>query len=131
VPTLTLEIFQRDSWELGSTVVLSLILVHLMDWDCGVNNGRLNGFLLYNWLDCFVDVMMDVLAYNNTGITFAVFNITNLAGILELLSLGCYAGFDVLIVAVTDVTVFNTKLVVCVCSSGRTSFALMGWIEVW
>lgn len=49
--TLLLEVCHADGRESGGGVVLRLILVDLVDGDGRVDNGRLDGLLLDDWLD--------------------------------------------------------------------------------
>jgi hypothetical protein len=56
------EVIHGDSRELGSSVWLSFILVDLVSWDGGVEDGWLDSLLLNNWLHGLVDVVINVLA---------------------------------------------------------------------
>ena len=49
--TLLLEVGHADGRESGGGVVLGLILVDLVDGNGGVDNRRLDGLLLDDWLD--------------------------------------------------------------------------------
>ena len=59
--TLLLEVGHANGWESGSSVVLGLIVVSLVDWDGGVNHRWLNGLLLDDGLDGLVHMVVDVL----------------------------------------------------------------------
>jgi len=66
--TLALE-FRHGDWGEGrGGVVLGLILVHLVNGDGGVDDGGLDNLFLDDGLDSLVNVMVDVLACNDTGI---------------------------------------------------------------
>ena len=64
--------------------MLSLVLVHLVDRDCGVNYARLDSLFLNNWLDVLVDVVMNMFSYNSTRRTLCLMYFANLTCILEL-----------------------------------------------
>jgi hypothetical protein len=85
--SLALELIHGDGRESGSSVVLSLVLVNLMDWDGGVDDRWLDSLLLDDWLDRLVDVVVDVLACN-VGTGCGVLSLANCAGVLELSGLG-------------------------------------------
>lgn len=93
-------------------MVLGLVLVNLMDWDGGVDDGWLDGLLLDDGLDVLVDVVVDVLAGNGWVGGRCMFCGANLTGVLELSLLGCNTLLDMIIVAVLDVAVLNTDDVV-------------------
>jgi len=108
VAALGFELAHADSWELGSSVVLGLVLVDLVDWDSGVDNRWLDSLLLDDWLDVLVDVVVNVLTSNGGACNGCVLNITNLAGVLELSSLSSETLLYVVVIAVLDVAVLNT-----------------------
>lgn len=62
VATLSLELVHGDSRKLGSSMVLSLILVDLVNGDGSVDDGELDGLFLNDRLDVLVRMVVDVLA---------------------------------------------------------------------
>lgn len=110
--TLALELVHGDGWELGSIVVLSLVLVDLMDWNGGVDDGRLDSLLLDDRLDILVHMVVDVLAGNGGVGRLGVLGLANCTGILELGGLGSELLLDVVVVAVLDVAVLDADHVV-------------------
>jgi len=95
-------------------VVLSLVLVNLVHGDGGVDNGWLDRFLLDNWLDILVDMVVDMLTCDVGVGRCGVLSATNFAGILELGLLGRETFLYVLVVAVLDVAVLNASHLVAV-----------------
>ena len=63
---MTLELIHGYSRELGSGVMLSLILMNLVNRDGGVNNRWLNSLFLDNRLDVLVDVVVDVFTCDSS-----------------------------------------------------------------
>ena len=49
--TLCLEVCHADGWKSGCSMVFRVIMMNFMDRDGGVDNRRLDGLLLNNWLD--------------------------------------------------------------------------------
>jgi len=93
-------------------VVLGLIVVDFMDWDGGVDDGRLDGLLLDDWLDGLVDVVVNVLARQGWCSGRSVLSLSDLFGALELSSLSLESLSHVLIVAVVDLAVLSANQVV-------------------
>lgn len=107
--SLSSELVHADSWEGGSSVVLSLVLVNLVDWDGGVDDGWLDSLLLDNWLNCLVDVVVNVLTSNGGTLGGSVLGLSYSSGVLELSLLSGETLLDVSIVSVLDVAVLNTS----------------------
>lgn len=93
-------------------MVLGLIVVDFMDWDGGVDDGRLDGLLLDDWLDGLVDVVVNVLARQGWCSGRSVLSLSDLFGALELSSLSLESLSHVLIVAVVDLAVLSANQVV-------------------
>jgi len=88
-------------------VVLGLILMNFVDRDGSVNNRWLDRLLLYNRLDIFVDVVVHMLACDRGGDRRAVLCLADCVGILELGLLSSKAFFNVGVVAVLEVAMFD------------------------
>jgi len=114
VSSLSVELIHGHGRQRGSSVVLGLILVNLVDRDSGVNNGWLNSLLLDDWLNVLVDVVVDVLASNRWCSCAGVLGLTDFAAVLELSGLSSETVLDVRVVAVLDVAVLNTCHLVAV-----------------
>jgi hypothetical protein len=108
VTTLGLELAQANSWKLSSSVVLGLVLMNLVDWDGGVDDRWLNSFLLDDWLDVLVNVVVNVLASDSSTLSGLMLNITDLTSVFELSGLGSKTLLYVLIISVCNVAVLNT-----------------------
>jgi len=93
-------------------MVLSGVVVDLVDWYGGVDNGSLDGFTLDHRLDGLVDVVVDVLAGNDGVHGVRVGGVTNKALVLELLGLTGKTGLNLLGVAMVDVAVLYSDQVV-------------------
>jgi len=52
-----LELGDAEGWQLGRLVVLGCVVVDFVDGDCGVDYLWLDGFLVQDRLDRFVDVL--------------------------------------------------------------------------
>jgi hypothetical protein len=109
VTALVLELIHANSWELGSCVVLGLVLVNLVDRNGGVNDGWLNSLLLNDRLDVLVDVMVNVLASNGGSGRCRMLNVTNLPSVLELGGLGSKTLFYVIIISVLNIAMLDTS----------------------
>ena len=107
--TVLLELGHGDGWKGSSGVVLSLVMVHLVDWDGGVDDGWLDSLLLDDWLDILVDVVVDVLASNRWSSGVGVLSLTDLTSVLEGGLLSSESLLYVIIVAVVDVAGLNTR----------------------
>lgn len=70
--TLSLEFFHSHSGKSGGAVVGSLVVVNLVNRDCGVNNVGLDGLLLYDRLNGLVNVVVNVLTANGSSGALAV-----------------------------------------------------------
>ena len=103
------EVVHGDGRELGSGVVLSLVLVDLMNRNSSVDDGWLNSLLLHDGLNVLVYVVVDVLTRDSGVGGGGVLGIANGAGILKLGLLGGEALLHVVIVAVLDVAVLNAS----------------------
>jgi hypothetical protein len=106
---LTLELVHGDTRKLGSSVVLSLVLVDFVDWDGGVDNRWLDSLLLDDWLDVLVHVVVYVLASDGWVGSGGVLSVSNSAGVLELSLLSSQALLSVGVRAVCDVAVLYTS----------------------
>jgi hypothetical protein len=102
---LTLELVHADTRELGSSVVLGLVLVDFVDWNGCVNDRWLDGLFLDDWLDVLVYMVVDMLACSNWIGRGGVLSLSNRAGILELSLLGSQSLLGVGVRTVLDVTV--------------------------
>jgi len=112
--TLAIELIHRHSWESGSSMMLSLVLVDFVNWLGGVYNGRLNGVLLDDGLDVLVNVVVNVLACDGWLSTGAVLSLALCASVPELSLLSSETFLDVRIVTVLDAAFLNRFLVVFV-----------------
>lgn len=95
-------------------MMLGLILVNLMDWNGGVNDGGLDGLLLDDGLDVLVDVVVNVLADNVLAGGLGVLYISDITGALELSLLCCETLTDVAVVTVLEVSLLDSTHVMCV-----------------
>lgn len=111
---LLLELGHANSGKGRSGVVLSSVMVNLVDWDSGVGNVGLNGFLLNNGLDGLVDVMMDVLASKSRSDGLCVTLSTLDALVTELCGLGLETLGNIPVIAVLELAVLNGSKVVVV-----------------
>jgi hypothetical protein len=93
--SLALELIHGDGRELGSTVVLSLVLVDFVDGHSGVDDVGLNRLLLDDRLDGFVHMVVDVLSSNGGGGGRGMLAFTDCAGVLELGLFGSETLLDV------------------------------------
>lgn len=84
-------------------------MVHLVDWNGGVDDGWLDSLLLDDWLDILVDVVVDVLASNRWSSGVGVLSLTDLTSVLEGGLLSSESLLYVIIVAVVDVAGLNTS----------------------
>lgn len=102
-----LELGHADSGQSGGSVVLSLIVMCLVNWDSGVHDVRLYGLLVDDGLVCLVDVAVDtssvlstrymaqvgknllvnMLALNNRSVALSLCGLDPSGLILELCSL--------------------------------------------
>lgn len=94
---MTIKLIHGDTWKLGSSVVLSLVLVNLVDGDGGMNDRGLNSLLLDDGLDVLVDVVVDVLTSNGVPGGGSVLGLADGAGVLELSLFGGKAGLGVFV----------------------------------
>jgi len=108
VTTLRLELVQANSWKLSGSVVLGLVLVNLVDWDGGVNNGWLDSLLLDNWLDVLVYVVVNVLSSNGSTLNGLTLSLLDLTSGLELSGLSSKTLLYVVVISVCDFAVLNT-----------------------
>lgn len=90
-------------------MVLSLILMNLVDWDGGVDNGWLNSLLLDDWLNGLVDVVMDMLASNGGTFGCGVLSLSDSSGVLELGLFGSETFLNLIVVSMLDVAVLNSS----------------------
>jgi len=111
---LLLELGHGDSWQLASSVVLGFVLMDLMDGNCRVYDGRLNGLLLHNRLDVLVHVVMNMLACNCGTGAGCVLGAAYVAGVLELSLLSGKTLLYVVIVAMLDISMLHTSYLVAV-----------------
>jgi hypothetical protein len=95
-------------------VVLGLILMNFVDRDGSVNNRWLDGLLLYNRLDALVDMVVHMLACDRESGRRAVLRLADCLGILELGLLSGKAFFNMGLVAVLDVAMFDAGHLVSV-----------------
>jgi len=56
------ELIHTHGWKCRSSVMLSLVMVHLVDWHGGVHDMRLYSLLVHNRLDGLMNVVMRVFA---------------------------------------------------------------------
>lgn len=70
--TLVLELIHGHGRESGGAVVGSLVVVNLMDRNCGVDNIGLNNLLLNNGLNGLMDMVVNVLTANGSSSALAV-----------------------------------------------------------
>jgi hypothetical protein len=114
VATLVFELIHSDGRELGSSVVLSLVLVDLMNRDGGVDDGWLDRLLLYDGLDVLMHMVVDVLACDSGLSSLGVLNVADGAGVFELGLLGGETVLNVVVIPMLDVAVLDAGHVVCV-----------------
>jgi hypothetical protein len=107
-----LELIHGDSWEGRGSVVLSLILVNFMNWFGSMYNRRLNGIFLNDWLNVFVNMVVDVFACDGWGCGGGVLSISNCASVLELSLLSSETLLYMRIISMFDVTVLSFVLAV-------------------
>ena len=94
-------------------MVLGFVLVNFMDRNGSVYDRRLDCFLLNNWLNVLMNMVVDMLASNSLGLSGAALNIAYFPSAFELSSLRCKTFFDMTIVSVFDVALLNSTQVVC------------------
>jgi len=104
---LVSELIHSDGGELSSSVVFGFVLVDLVDWDGGVDNGWLDGLLLDDWLNALVDMMMDVLGFDGPEIGAGVLHFADGLGVLELSLLSRKTFFHMFLVAMLVVAGLN------------------------
>jgi len=126
--TLLLELAHTDGWEGRGSVVLWCVVVLLVDWDGGVDYVWLNGLLMYNWLNCLVDVVMYMLAgnlWNGLGVRFVSTNSGVLVlelGLLLLEMLLCLC-----VITMVMGAVFDTDLLVMMLL--WENFLVLYWLD--
>jgi len=69
---LLLEVAHGHGWKSSSLVVCSSVVVDLMDGNGGVDNIGLDNLSLDYWLDCLVDVVVNMLSSNSGCSTLAL-----------------------------------------------------------
>ena len=95
-------------------MVLGLILMDFVNRDRSVNNRWLDSFFLHDSLDALVDVVVHMLAGDSRSRRRAVLCLADCVGILELCLLSGKAFFNMGVVAVLDVAMFDAGHLVSV-----------------
>jgi len=109
-------------------MVLWCVVVLLVDWDGSVDYVWLNGLLMYDWLDCLVDVVMYMLAGNlwdSLGVCFVSTNSVMLVLELGLLLLQVLLCLCVITMVMSPV--FDTDLLVMMLI--WENFLVLYWLD--
>lgn len=112
--TLLLEFFHGDGGHGRSTMMLSGIVVNFVDGDCGMDDLRLNGFLLHYWLNGLMDMVVDMLALNNRSPALGVRGLGHMALVLQFLSLTLHGPLSGLTVTIIEFSMLDPGNVVFV-----------------
>lgn len=108
------ELVQSLGREDGSSMVHGGSMVSLMNRNSGVDDMRLNGLLLDDRLNMFVNMVMDTLASYNRSSGGRVGGAVSLAGVSELGSLSVESGTGLLLVSMVESLVLDGNEVVVV-----------------
>jgi len=112
--TVALELVHGHGREGGGSVVAGCFVMDFMDRDGGVHDVWLDGFLLDDGLDCFVNVVMHLLALHHRRLALRVGSVGHNALVSQLAGLGLESAFSGLVVAVVELPVDNAGGVVVV-----------------
>ena len=96
-------------------MVLSLVVMGLVDGNCGVDDGWLDGFLLNNRLNGFMDVVVVMFAADDGLGSRSVLGLALSAVVFELGGFLFNASFDAASIAVVVLSVLNGHGIVVVC----------------
>lgn len=99
---VALELVHGHGREGGGPVVAGRFVVDFVDRDSGVHDVRLNGFLLNNGLDGFVDVVMHLLALHHGRLALRVDSVGHNALVSQLAGLSPEGAVSRLVVAVVE-----------------------------
>lgn len=129
--SFTGELIQGLHREDGSSMVHGGSMVSLMDRDSRVDDMRLDGLLLDDRLNMFVNMVMNTLASDNRSSRGRVGGAVSLAGVSELGSLAVEGGTGLLLVAMVESLVLDRDEVVVVLlgTRGVSSRSYTGAIE--
>jgi hypothetical protein len=86
--TTFLEVFHCDSRKSCGGMMFRLVMVHLMNGNGSMDYSWLNGFLLNDWLDRFMNVVVDMGAVNYWLRLMSMLGPASLRHIIELSRLG-------------------------------------------
>lgn len=93
-------------------VVLGGKMMNFMDRNGGVNNLWLNNFLVDNWLDSFMDMMMHMLALCHRTLALGEDGVAYDAFIFGLLGLGCQRLLGLIMVSMIEFAMLDCALLV-------------------
>jgi len=100
--TVALELVHGHGREGGGSVMAGRFVVDFVDRDSGVHDVRLNGFLLDDRLDCFVDVVVHLLALHHGRLALRVGSVGHGALVPQLAGLGPEGAVGGLVIAVVE-----------------------------
>jgi len=125
--SLFLEVCHADSGQSRCGVVLGFIVVDFVNGDGGVDNRWLNSLLVDNWLNSFMDVVVDMLASNDwrNGVSFL--SATFCSSVLKLRALLLKTCFDGIGIAMLMLSVLDGDDVVGVLF--WENFAVLDWLH--
>lgn len=124
---LPLELVHGHGREGGGSVVADGFVVDFVDRDGGVHDVWLNGFLLDNWLDCFVNVVMHLLALHHGRLALRVGSVGHNAMVSQLAGLCLEGTFSGLVVAVVELPADHAGGVVVVLLG--QDLAVVNWLH--
>jgi len=105
--TLFLEIGHADWREGSSAVMLSLVMVHLMYRNSGVDDVGLDYFLVKNWLDGLVNVVMNMFALDYRSLTLRLCCVMHLPFVVELRCLAFQSLLGTVMITVVKLAVLD------------------------
>jgi len=111
---VALELVHGHGREGGGAVVTGRFVVDFVDRDGGVHDVWLDGFLLDDGLDCFVDVVMHLLALHHGRLALRVGSVGHNALVPQLAGLGLEGALSGLVVAVVELPVDDAGGIVVV-----------------
>lgn len=103
------ELAHADSGESSGSVVLSLVLMNLVDWDGGVDNGWLDSLLLDDWLNGLMDVVVNMLTSNGGAFGCSMLGLSDSSGVLELGLFSSETFLNLIVISVLNVAVLNSS----------------------
>lgn len=106
-PTSLCELGERLHWQHRRAMVLGSAVVSLVNGHGGVDDLRLYGLLVDDWLHGFVDVMVDMLPGGDGESCLSVLSLVYCGGVLEFSGLSLQTFLRLALVVVVELAVFN------------------------